>query len=379
MSLFHQQQAYDQQKWLIWSILGLFITLFIWWGLAEFLSRERPIVDYNTHLPSSLSDSSMINRDSLLMQDSINLANATEFEKIYPLLPPPNRVVSAFPKLWQDDALLSNTFLSIWRNIQGYFWAVFLALVIGFPIALFPRLRALFSQQIDAMRYLPLTALTGLFILWFGFGDSMKVAFLAFGILVYLLPVVLQRIQEVESVYLKTTFTLGATDWQTIRSVYFPSVLSKLIDDIRVLTAISWTYIIVAELLNRAGGVGAMIWVNGRQGKVDKVFAWLFVIVIVGFLQDRLFIYLDRRLFPHKYYKTVQTGIKETRYGIFLLLGSILMFLLVSVIVPWVAQLFGSEMTTESVQASLQNLLYIFIITACIATIYGEFKFQTSK
>lgn len=130
----------------------------------------------------------------------------------------------------------------------------------------------------------------------------MKVHFLAFGILIYLLPVVVQRIDEVKDVYLKTVYTIGATDWQTIRTVYIPSVLSRLSDDVRVLTAISWTYIIIAESLGNQGGIGALIWrVGQRQGRVDKVFALLVIIIIIGVLQDKLFTYLDREFFPFKY------------------------------------------------------------------------------
>src|SRR5690606_38106053 len=103
------------------------------------------------------------------------------------------------------------------------------------------------SKPIEAMRFVPITALIGVFIIWFGIYDEMKVAFLAFGIIVFLLPAVIQRIDEVEDVYLQTTFTLGATNWQTVKSVYLPYVMSKLIDDIRVLTAVSWTYIIITE------------------------------------------------------------------------------------------------------------------------------------
>ncbi|PTM13652.1 MAG: hypothetical protein DA408_05830 [Bacteroidetes bacterium] len=367
-SLLHLRDRYNGRQQLLLALAGLVIVVLIWWGLAEMLSIERPVIDYNTHLPSMLDqekDDFAINLDSILQVDSINLANATEFEKIYPLLPPPNEVLQAFPLLQRDDQLAKNTWISVWRNLQGYFWAVFLAIFIGFPIGLLPILRGLFSKQVDALRYLPLTAVTGLFILWFGVGDSMKIAFLAFGILVYLLPVVIQRIKEVEDVYLTTVFTLGATNWQMIKSVYFPAVLSKLMDDIRVLTAISWTYIIIAELLNREGGVGAMIWLNGKYGKVDKVFAWLLVIILVGFLQDRLFVYLDKRLFPHKYYKTVFTGLKEVRYGFWMMLGSVMLFLLLSSIFPNWAQ-------------PLQSLLYITVITGLIAVIYGEIRFQRS-
>ena len=125
--------------------------------------------------------------------------------------------------------------------------------------------------------------------------------FLAFGIIVYLIPVVVQRINEVQSVYLRTVHTLGATSWQTITTVYMPYVFSKIIDDIRVLTAISWTYITIAEMLNKGGGIGELIWMAKRQSRIDKAFAILIVIVVIGLLQDRLFVFLDKTLFRHKH------------------------------------------------------------------------------
>jgi NitT/TauT family transport system permease protein len=161
--------------------------------------------------------------------------------------------------------------------------------------------RELFGKPVDALRFVPLTALTGLFIAWFGIDMNMKVQFLAFGIIVYLLPVVMQRINEVDKVYPQTSYTLGAIKWQTIKSVYFPAVMSKVSDDIRVLTAISWTYIIVPEMINSNGGIGALIFKSARQSRLDKVFAILILIVIIGFLQDRLFKFLDKIIFPHKY------------------------------------------------------------------------------
>lgn len=225
---------------------------------------------------------------------------------VFKLLPPaifpsPWDVVTSFKELHFKDYLLVNAFYSIKLNVLGYVEAVAIAALIGFPIGLFPFFRGLFSRYINASRFIPLTAVTGIFIAWFGIDTNMKVQFLAFGITVYLLPVVIQRIDEVENVYLQTAFTLGAKKWQTIVSVFLPAVFAKLSDDIRVLVAISWTYIIVAELVNRSGGIGAVIYTAGRQSRVDKVFAVLLVIVLIGFVQDRLFVWLDRRLFKFKY------------------------------------------------------------------------------
>jgi len=199
------------------------------------------------------------------------------------------------------SSLVFNTSYSIMLNILGYLWAIVLSLMVGFLIALVPFFRGLLSRYIDAVRFIPLAAVTGLFIAWFGIELNMKLQFLAFGIFVFLLPVVVQRIDEVDRVYKQTAFTLGATDWQMVRFVYWPSVISKLIDDMRVLTAISWTYIIVAETVNKDNGIGALIFTARRHSRLDEVFALLLLIIIIGFVQDLLFTWIDKKVNPHKY------------------------------------------------------------------------------
>ena len=217
------------------------------------------------------------------------------------LLPSPLAVLRTFPELHFNDFLIINALYSIKLNLYGYLEALALALPLGFVMGLFGIFKGIFGKYVDAVRFIPLTATVGLFIAWFGIEDLMKVQFLAFGIFVYLLPVVVQRIGEVEKVYVDTVYTLGATKWQTIRSVFIPHVLGRVSDDIRVLVAISWTYIIVAELVNKQGGLGDLAYTSARQSRIDKVFAVLIVIVLIGIVQDRLFALIDRLLFPHKY------------------------------------------------------------------------------
>ncbi len=364
MSLFKLRGELNQSQNLILGLVGVVVFLAVWWIMAEVFSQQKAIIkDFDARIDSS------VNLDSLAIADSIQLANATEFEKVYPLLPPPNKVFSKttlYDNLYLKDNIVSNALRSIWLNIQGYFWAILIAIPIGFLIGLFPLFRGMFSKQVDAMRYLPLTALTGVFIIWFGIEDKMKVAFLAFGIIVYLLPVVVQRIDEVKDVYLKTVFTLGATDWQTIKTVFIPSVMAKLMDDIRVLTAISWTYIIIAELVNRAGGIGSLIYIKARQGQTPRVFAILFIIILIGFLQDRIFAFIDKRIFPHKYYSTHLNGIRESQFGIYAILGITLLAIFLK--------------NVPGIGGILPTVVPIFIITGLLAVLYGEFKiFKSAK
>lgn len=365
--LFKLQGKLKGSESLILGIIGLVLFIALWWLVAELKSIQRPIIEgYTYELPSSLDENNQALLDSIAKADSIAYANATKFEKAYPLIPTPPMVLMSFGTLISEDHLISNALSSIWLNIKGYLWAILISIPIGFVIGLYPLFKGLFSKQVDALRYLPMTALTGLFITWFGIGTNMKVAFLAFGIIVYLLPVVAQRVREVQDVYTKTAFTLGATNWQLIKTVYVPSVMSKVMDDIRVLTAISWTYIIIAELLSKENGVGALIYQKARGGQIEKVFAVLIVIILIGFLQDRIFMFIDKRLIPYKTQSTVVPGIKESQYGIY----TILFFLVITI-------LLGSVVSLSAIKWTL--ILPIIIISAVFIILYGEWKIYKAK
>lgn len=264
MNLFELRGILPGRTKLILEVTGILLLLFLWYGLTV---GSDPVV------PAGI-------------------------------LPSPQKVANAMYAVFIENDLLTNLFRSIGLNLSGYIEAIIISILFGFLVGLFPLFRGLFNRQIDAFRFIPLTGVIGLFIVWFGLGTEMKVHFLAFGILIYMLPVIVTRINDVEDVYLKTAYTLGASKWQTIRTVYLPHVLSKFSDDIRVLTAISWTYIIIIESIGNQGGLGALMWRTGiRQGNIDKLFAMLFIIIIIGFLQDKLFVMLDRKLFPFKYLK----------------------------------------------------------------------------
>jgi NitT/TauT family transport system permease protein len=217
------------------------------------------------------------------------------------ILPTPQKTWNSFLEMKKDDNLWDNILFSVRINLIGYVKCILAALVVGFAIGLSPKVRKMFSQQVNALRFVPITALMGIFIAISGLTIATKINFLAFGIWVYLVPVVVQRIDEVNVTHLQMMKTLGASFWQTVRYVTWRSVMSRLSDDIRILVGISWTYIIVAELAGIQGGLGSLIFLGERQSNVGKVYAVIIIIVIIGILQDALFRLIDRLLFKFKY------------------------------------------------------------------------------
>ena len=216
------------------------------------------------------------------------------------IFPSPTKVVISMYELLTQYNLLGNTWYSIKLNFLGYLEAVIISIPLGFLIGLFPAFNGMFSKWVDSIRFIPLTAVTGIFIGIFGLALDMKVHFLSFGIIIYLLPIFVTRVSETEQVHRQTMWTLGASKWQTFRYLYFPSVMSKIFSDIRVIVAISWTYIIVAELIAKDLGVGALIATSAKQSRTDMVFGVLIVIIIVGYLSDLGFKMLEKLLFPYR-------------------------------------------------------------------------------
>lgn len=216
------------------------------------------------------------------------------------ILPTPVDVVKSFGDLFQAR-LIWNAWFSIKLNLLGYLEAVLISIPIGFAMGLIPDVRSLISKYFDAFRFLPLPAISGIFVAIFGMEISMKIHFLSFGIMLYLIPVIVQRMDEIEQIHKQTITTLGATKWKKIKHLYFPYTMSKITDDIRVLVAISWTYIVIVELYNKQGGLGGMIFESARQSQTAQIYALVLMIIGFGYLQDLAFKSIDKSLFPFKY------------------------------------------------------------------------------
>lgn len=227
------------------------------------------------------------------------------------ILPNPVKVLLSYGNLIFEDGMFINAGYSIYMNLVSYVYALLIAVPLGFLIALFPINNILFGKNINSVRYLPVPAISGIFISIFGLTFGMKTAFLSFALFIYILPAVVNKVNELQNpandknyVYLQTIETLGASNWQKFRYVYVPYVMREISQEIINLTAISWSYICITELLYKSGsvsGIGAMINTMVRQSRISEAYALLFVVIIIGILQDAALKKLDKLVFPSKY------------------------------------------------------------------------------
>jgi NitT/TauT family transport system permease protein len=213
------------------------------------------------------------------------------------ILPTPTDVLRAFPVLHFEEALVRSAFMSFYRVMGGFLLAAVVAIPLGLLMGTFPPVKHFFSPILDPLRFLPISALVPLFIVWFGIGDLQKIVFLFVGTIVYLLPLVVEAVDIVDEVYLQTATTLGATRSQLVWSVLVPGSLPAIGEALRVMNGIGWTYVILAEVINAQYGLGALINVAGKRSHIDQIFALVLVILLIGVVSDWIIQRINRRLF----------------------------------------------------------------------------------
>jgi NitT/TauT family transport system permease protein len=212
-------------------------------------------------------------------------------------LPSPTETLRGTLQLFLQYDLWGSILVSTRRIFLAFLLASAVALPLGVLMGAFEPVNRFFEPIVSPLRYMPISAFIPLLILWFGIYEKEKIAFLFLGVFVYLLPVVVTAIRVVPEELVQTSLTLGASRAQVIRTVLLPAALPEIFDSFRVMNAISWTYVILAEAVNPEHGLGYMVELARTHQKASWSFAGLLVIGGIGLLTDFVIRMLSSLLF----------------------------------------------------------------------------------
>ena len=212
-------------------------------------------------------------------------------------LPSPTETLRGTLQLFLQYDLWGSILISTKRIVLAFLIASAVALPLGVLMGAFEPINRFFEPIAAPLRYMPISAFIPLTILWFGIGETQKIAFLFLGVFVYLLPVVISAIRAVPEELVQTARTLGATKGQVVRTVLLPAALPEIFDSFRVMNAIAWTYVILAEAVNPEHGLGYMVELARTHQKASWSFAGLLVIGGIGLLTDFFIRLLSSMLF----------------------------------------------------------------------------------
>jgi NitT/TauT family transport system permease protein len=212
-------------------------------------------------------------------------------------LPSPTEVLRGTLELFYKYDLAGSIWISTKRIVFAFLLAAAVAFPLGVMMGTFSPLEAFFEPVMAPLRYMPISAFIPLLILWFGIYEAQKLAFLFLGTFVFLLPVVVTAIRAVPEELIQTAQTLGASRLRVITTVLIPAAMPEIFDSFRVMNAIAWTYVILAEAVNPGGGLGYMVELARTHSKANWSFAGLFVIGGIGLVTDLIIRLASKLLF----------------------------------------------------------------------------------
>lgn len=222
-------------------------------------------------------------------------------------------VISSMPDIGSVIVKPSKVFKALAVNIQsGYLWiqirdslvrvigGFFLGFVVSIPVAFllgwYEGFRVIVEPWIQFLRTIPPIALIPIIIATFGIGTMAKIVIIFFAVFLTMVITIYQGVKNVDATLIKAAKVFDANDLQIFMYVVVPAAVPYILTGVRLGLASALTTLVAAELTGAATGLGTMIQQAGMYFKMDVVLLGILVIGIIGFLFDKLVIFLEKKL-----------------------------------------------------------------------------------
>ena len=175
------------------------------------------------------------------------------------LVPKPHDVAVRFWELLTAGRLLSDMWMSTQRVFLGVASGIVLAVPVGFVLGWYREIRRFIDPVINFFRALPPIALIPLVIVYFGIGESAKIAILFYASFFAGVIVMYEGVAQISPIFIRVARTLGATDGEVFRKVVLPLAVPHILTALRVALGVAWATLVASELIAAQQGLGALI------------------------------------------------------------------------------------------------------------------------
>lgn len=200
----------------------------------------------------------------------------------------PSTVLATLLGMVVSGELPGNLLVSFARAASGLTIGATLGVVLGLVAGLSRSGEATVDPLMQIKRTIPTLALTPLFIVWFGIGETPKIALIAFASLFPVYLNLYSGIRGVDVRLLEGARSFGLSRAEQIWHVILPSALPALLVGLRYSLSVSILVLVVAEQINASAGLGYLIN-NARDFmRTDIIVVCLIVYAVLGLLADWL-------------------------------------------------------------------------------------------
>ncbi len=211
-------------------------------------------------------------------------------------LPKPSDVLQTFGELYQSGLLWKHMGPSLTRLTVGAALGAGIGISVGILIGLFSYIRAGLVPLVAAIFPIPKIALLPLFVIWFGIDEGSKYALIAFGTFTPTVVATYGAVDNVDRSLIRMGQSFGLTWFSIVRKIVLPGAMPGILSGLRISLAIAIILLVAAEMLGAEFGIGAYILEAGSLYDLERLFAGVVILSLLGVLVSAAITVLERRI-----------------------------------------------------------------------------------
>jgi ABC-type nitrate/sulfonate/bicarbonate transport system permease component len=212
------------------------------------------------------------------------------------LLPTPGEVGAVAVAMTRDGSLARHVATSLGRVLEGFGLAAAGAVGLGVLVGVAPPLRLVVAPIIEFVRPIPPLAFLPMFLVWFGLGESSKVAFIAYTSFFPMFVGVAASVLRVDVMLVRAAASLGATRLDLLRRVVLPAALPGIVVALRLGFGLALFVIVGAEFMGADAGLGNLIMEGRTFFNPAQIVMGALLLGALGSLVNALLVAGERRL-----------------------------------------------------------------------------------
>ena len=222
------------------------------------------------------------------------------------ILPTPLKVLEGWHSwIFAKPGLGLNPYLGTWlanveyssmRVAQGFTLAALVGVPLGLLIGWSKFISQMFDPMIQSLRPIPITAWLPFSIAVFGIRDIGSIFLIFLGGFYAIVVNTTQGARDVDRNLVRAALMMGASRTQLLLRVVLPAAMPSIFTGLRIGLGISWTAVIVSEMVAVKSGLGYVLWDAYYVGRMDIVLADMVSIGAMGYISDRIIVYIERKM-----------------------------------------------------------------------------------
>lgn len=232
-----------------------------------------------------------------------------------PFFPPPLRIIessrtmffSGPPEhLFMTPLMLENGLTTLGRMLIGFLLGSLVGAVLGIISGLSQLFRETTSPVVEFLRSVPASATLPLFIILLGGGDGMRVAFIAYGVMWFVLINTAHGVQSIHPTQIMMGRSFRLSRARQVFTIILPAALAQMFAGLRIALSASLIFAVLSEFMIATNGIGYELINTQARFQFLSMWSWMLLLAVAGLVANVLLELVEGRVLRwHRLFRNV--------------------------------------------------------------------------